>query len=191
MPLTKPSKIIKYTFSTVIILLICVIVVVFVRNQISSKNVLSPLSPQETKATLSIQNFRHTAIKDGQKQWSIEASSANLFSEKNTAELSNISASFFIKENESVLLSADKGILRTDTNNMSISGHIIIKFSDYVITTENLNYLNKSHIIYTDTPVVITGKTLTLNADAMSYHLATDTIKCMGNVKGTYKAALE
>jgi LPS export ABC transporter protein LptC len=187
LPIVSVSKKIKYVFSTIVVVLIFGIIAVFVRNQFRLKQIASPLPPQKTNATLSIQNFRHTATQDGQQKWSIEASSANLYSKENIAELTDISASFFLDKDKTISLTADKGVLRVDTNNMTVSGHIVVKFSDHVMTTENLNYVHKSHIINSTTPVTITGDTMTLKANTMSYRLDTDIIKCSGNVKGTFK----
>jgi LPS export ABC transporter protein LptC len=167
--------------------LICILVAVFVRNRILLKHITAPLPPQKINATLSIQNFRHTATQDGQRKWSVEATSANLYSKENTAELSNISATFFLSNDKIINLTADKGVLNVDTNNLSVSGHIVIKFDDYVLTTEHLNYFHKSHMINSSTPVEITGNTMILKAKALSYDLDTDIIKCSGGVSSVFK----
>jgi LPS export ABC transporter protein LptC len=187
LPLKSISKKIKYFISAVIISLIGIVVAVFVSNRIYIDSIQKPLPPQQTTATLSIQNFRHTATQDGHKEWSVEADSANLFSNQNIAELSKISASFFLKNDETILLTADNGLLHIDTNNMAVSGHIIIKFLEYVMTTENLNYIHSSHIISITTPVMVTGNSIMLKANTMTYNLITDIIECSGNVEGTFK----
>jgi LPS export ABC transporter protein LptC len=187
LPIVSGSKKIKYVFSAVVVILFCIIILIFVRNRMRLKHIGTPLPPQKTNATLSIQNFRHTATQDGQRKWSIEASSANLYSKENIAKLSNISATFFISADKTIQLTADKGLLHVDTNNLTISGHIVVKFSDYVLTTENLNYVHKSHIINSNVPVEITGDTMMLKANAMSYDLDTDIIRGSGNVSGAFK----
>jgi LPS export ABC transporter protein LptC len=191
LPIVSASKKIKYFFSIIAIVLICVIVAVFIRNRIRLKQLAPPPPPEKTTATLSIQNFRHTATQDGQRKWSIEASSANLYSKENIAELSDISATFFLDKEKTILLTADKGVLRVDTNNLDVSGNIVVKFSDHVLETEHLNYVHKSHIIKSTTPVTITGNTMTLKANTMSYDIDTDIIKCSGDVTGTFQQETE
>lgn len=191
LPIVSASKKIKYVFSTIVVILICGIIAVFLRNKFRLKQIASPLPPQKINATLSIQSFRHTATQDGQRKWSVEASSANLYSKENIAALTDISASFFLDKDKTIYLTAEKGVLQVDTNNMTLSGHIVVKFSDHVMTTENLNYVNKSHIINATTPVTITGDTMSLKADTMCYRLDTDIIRCSGNVKGTFKQTTE
>jgi LPS export ABC transporter protein LptC len=187
LPIISSSKKIKYVFFIVIAALICVIIAAFARNRNLLKHIEAPLPPQKNNATLSIQNFRHTATQDGQRKWSIEASSANLYAKDDIAKLSDISATFFLNKDKTIQLTADNGVLHVDTNNLSISGHIVIKFSDYVLTTEHLNYVHKSHIINSATPVEITGNTMMLKANALSYDLDTDIIKCSGGVTGAFK----
>jgi LPS export ABC transporter protein LptC len=191
LPMLSRSQKVTYLFSAVIFLFACAIIAVFIRNRMLLKHIAPPLPPQKTKATLSIQNFRHTATQNGQRKWSLEASSASLYSNEKRAELSDISAVFFINENKTISLTADAGVLQVDTNNISISGNIVVKFSDYVMTTEHLNYAHKSHIINATTPVNIAGNTMTLKANAMSYNLNTETVKCSGGVEGTFKQMTE
>jgi LPS export ABC transporter protein LptC len=191
LPIVSLSKKIKYIFITIVVAVACVIIGVFVRSRIHLNHIIPPSAPQQTSATLSIQNFRHTATQDGREKWSIEASSASLYSKENFAELTDISAIFFLNDEKTILLSADKGILHIDTNNMNVSGNIIIKFSNHMLETENLNYIHNSHIINATTPVTITGETMTLKANTMNYLLDKDVIKCSGDVTGTIMEAVE
>jgi LPS export ABC transporter protein LptC len=191
LPIFSASKKIKYFFSTVVVALSLIIIAVFIHNRLRLNHIAPPMAPPKTTATLSIQNFRHTATQDGKRKWSIEAASASLYSKKNIAELSDLSVIFFLNNEKTVVLRADMGLLRVDTNNISVSGQIVVKFSDHVMETENLNYVHKSHIINATSPVTITGKTMGLKADTMSYNLNTDIIKCSGNVTGTFQQAAE
>lgn len=191
LPIFSASKKIKYFFSTIVVVLSSVIIAVFIHHRLRFNHIAPPIAPQKTTATLSIENFRHTATQDGKKKWSIEAASASMYSKENIAELTNISAIFFLNNEKTIVLTADKGLLRVDTNNISVSGQIVVKFSDHVMETENLNYVHKSHIIYITTPVTITGETMRLKADTMSYNLNTDIIKCTGNVTGIFQQAAE
>ena len=191
MPFNYSAKKIGYLITSVIIVLICVILWVFIRNRISLGNIHGPQRPEDTKATISIQNFRHTSTKDGRKEWSIEANSASLFAGQNIARLSDISASFILKNNESISLTADSGIFHTDTDNLKLTGNITVKFSDYIMTTENLNYFHKAHMININTPVMIQGKSMALKANTLTYNLKTDIIRCSGNVDGTFTQIME
>ena len=170
----------------VIILLISLILAVFIRHKMILKNTKTPLPPDSTEATLSIKKFHHTATKNGDKQWFLEADSASFFAEKNMARLTDISVTFYLKDDQNIFLSAKKGQLNTKTNNMTISGNIFVTMPQYTLKTENLNYHHHSHIININSPVKVTGSSIALTADTMLYNMESGTLKCRGNVKGTF-----
>ncbi len=191
LPFFASSQKIKFVFSTIVILIVLIVISIFVHNRIKLKHIAPPLAPQKTNATLSIQNFRHTSSQDGQVKWSIEASAAHLYAKENIAELSDISATFFLNPDKTILLTADQGVLRVDTNNMTLTGDIVVRFSDYVATTESLNYVHKSRMIKSTSPVKIAGDTMTLKAETMTYDLDTGIMKCSGGVTGTFQQITE
>jgi len=180
-----PRKVNVFLYS-VIILLISLIFAVFIRHKMILKNVKPPLPPDNTEATLSIKKFNHTATKNGDKQWFLEADSAQFFTEKNMARLTDISVTFYLKDDQNIFLRANKGQLNTKTNDMTISGNINANMPQYTLKTENLNYHHHSHIIHINTPVEITGSSIKLTADSMSYEIKTSILKCNGNVEGTF-----
>lgn len=183
--LHTPRKI-NLLLYAVIILLICLILVIFIRHKMLLKNTVPPLPPDNTEATISIKKFHHTATKNGDKQWFLEADSAHFFAEKNMARLKDISVTFYLKDDQNIFLSANEGQLNTKTNDMTISGNVVVTMTQYTLKTENLNYHHHSHIIKINTPVEITGSSITLSADTMSYKMETSILKCIGNVKGTF-----
>jgi len=180
-----PRKINLFLYAA-IIFLISLILAVFIRHKILLKNTKAPLPPDTTDATLSINKFNHIATKNGEKQWFLEADSASFFAEKNMARLSDISVTFYFKDDENILLRADEGVLNTKTNDMTISGNIVATMPEYTLKTENLNYHHHSHIIYINSPVEISGSSVTLKGDTMSYEMQTGILICNGNVKGIF-----
>ncbi len=185
------SKKFKYLFAGIAVLIIAAMAVLFIQHHMRISHLVPPMAPEATTATLAIQNFRHSATQDGQYKWSIEARTANLYSKENIAELTNLSATFFLNADQAISLKADKGILHTNTNNMELTGNIVVRFFDDVLTTQSLNYRHKSHIINSHTPVTITGRTFSLSANSMSYNLSTDILKCADGVAGTFQHLLE
>jgi LPS export ABC transporter protein LptC len=180
-----PRKVNIFLFA-VIILLISLILIAFIRHKIILKNTKAPLPPENTEATLSIKKFHHTATKKGDKQWFLEADSAQFFSEENMARLTDISVTFYLKDDQNIFLRANKGQLNTKTNDMTISGNVVVTMPQYILKTENLNYHHQSHIVNINSPVKITGSSMALTADTMSYEMKSGTLKCIGNVEGTF-----
>lgn len=169
-----------------ILFLVCLILIAFVRHRMHLKSAQTPLPPDNTDASLSIKKFSHIATKNGEKQWSLEASSASLFAEKNMARLTDISVIFYLKDNKELVLRADNGQLNSKTNDMTISGNIIATMPEYTLITENLYYNHRRRIININTPVTVSGSLIRIKADTMTYNMQTNKIKCIGHVEGTF-----
>ncbi len=182
----KNTHKINIVIGTIIVFLIAGIIAVFVRHRTFLKNTAPPPPPENSEANLSIKNFRHVATENGINKWTLEASSASLYSAENMARLNDISVVFFMKDNQNLTVKANKGLLNSKTNDMTVSGNIIAETSQYTLTTESLNYMHGSHMIKIDKPVEINGPLMTLNADTMAYNINTGTITCEGNIKGSF-----
>ena len=169
-----------------IILLISGILFIFVNHRSIQKKNNPPPPPEKTEASLTIKNFHHIATENGIKRWTLEAASASLYSQENIIKLNDISAVFFINDSQHVTLKANKGVLNSKTNNMDLSGNIVADMPPYTLTTESLSYGHQLRIIHANAPVIITGASMMLKADTMTYGINTDNIKCDGNVEGSF-----
>lgn len=176
---------------SLILLLIISIVVVFIRHRGVQKNSVSPLPPETSEATLTIKNFHHEATENGEKKWTLEASSASLFAQQNMAQLTDISIIFSMKKGDALSIHAEKGVLNTKTNDMTVTGNIIAEIPPYSLTTESLNYQHGSRMIYVNEPVEIIGQSMTLKAGALTYNIATGVLTCEIHVEGSFIEAFE
>ncbi len=174
-----------------IILLIGGILFIFVRHRIILKKTDPPPPPVKTEANLTINNFHHVATENGEKKWMLKAASANLYSQINIVKLNNISVIFFMHDNQNVTLTANKGELNTETNDMVLNGSIVAVMSPYTLSTERLNYEHQLRIIHANIPVEITGPSMLLKADTMTYGIDTGVIKCDGHVEGSFIENIE
>ena len=82
-------------------------------------------------------------------------------------------------------MTAKKGVLNTSTNDLTVSGNVVINNNNYTIKTEKLHYKNKSRIVTIDEFVKISGKTMAFNADALTFDMNTKKVVMEGNVEGT------
>jgi len=169
-----------------IILLIGSILFIFFRHQSILEKNEPPPPPENTEANLTIKKFHHIATENGIKKWILEAASASLYSQKNTVKLNDISVIFFIHDNQNVTLKANKGELNSKTNDMTLSGSIVAVMPPYTLKTESLNYEHRLRIIHTNEPVKMTGTSMLLKADTMSYGINTEIIQCNGHVEGSF-----
>lgn len=175
---------INFLITGFILFLIIGIVFIVIRHRLIHNKNAPPPPPEKTEANLTIKKFHHVATEDGIKKWSLEAASASLYSQENTVRLKDISVIFFRQGNSNVTLTADEGELNSQINDMSLNGNIVAVMPPYKITTENLNYGHQLRIIHMNKPVKITGPSMLLQADKMTYGIETELIKCDGNVKG-------
>ena len=136
-------------------------------------------------ANLSLGKIRQTATRDGRKEWSLEADSANYREADNKVDLKNLSVIYFLEDNREVYLKADQGILITDTNDIEFSGNVMIRNDAYQMKTEHLNYEHGRRIIICDQSIRIWGQDGELTAASAKYDLNADKISLKGNVVAT------
>jgi LPS export ABC transporter protein LptC len=142
-------------------------------------------------ANLSLGKIRQTATRDGKKEWSLEADSANYMEADNKVDLKNLSVVYFLEDNREIYLEADQGILQTDTNDIEFSGNVVIRNEEYQMKTEHLNYGHGQRIIICDQSIRISGKGAELTAESAKYDLNADKIVLEGNVVATIPRGFE
>jgi LPS export ABC transporter protein LptC len=181
----KKTKKLSIVLLTVILLAVGMIVSVFIGyRQVSNAPELL-LSSIKEGANLSLGKIRQTATRDGKKEWSLEADSANYMEAENKVDLKNLSVVYFLKDNREVYLKADRGILQTDTNDIEFSGNVVVKNEAYQMKTEHLNYEHGRRIIICDQPIRIWGQGAELTAESAQYDLNADKIVLKRNVVAT------
>jgi len=172
----------------IVLVAVGTLVAIFVGyRQVSSTPELM-LSSIKKGADLSIGKIRQTATRNGKKQWSLEANSADYMEKEKKVILKNLAVTFFLKNQDKVYLVADHGVLHTDTNDIEFSGNVVVNNEGYRLTTEKLIYKNKKRIIICRSPLRVTGKDAELAADSASYDLKAGEIVMNGNIQATIRA---
>ncbi len=136
-------------------------------------------------ANLSLGKIRQTATRNGIKEWSLEADSANYMEAENKVDLKKLSVIYFLEDNREIFLEADQGTLQTDTNDIEFSGNVVISNDEYQMKTEHLNYDHGRRIIICDQSIRISGQGGELTAQSAKYDLKADQIVLKGNVVAT------
>ncbi len=181
----KKTKKLSLILLAVILLAVSTIVIVFIGYRRVSNAPELLLSSIQEGANLSLGKIRQTATRDGKKEWSLEADSANYMETENKVDLKNLSITYFLKDNREVYLEADRGILQTVTNDIEFSGNVVIRNEEYRMKTEHMNYEHEKRFIFCDEPVRIWGEGAELTAESATYDLNTDKIVLEGNVVAT------
>ena len=179
--LKKTSKA-KLILPAIILIVIGTVVAVFIGYRRVSSTPELLLSTIKTGADLSIGKIRQTATRNGKKQWSLEADSADYMENEKKVILQDLSVTFFLKNQDKVYLVADRGVLQTDTNDIEFSGNVVVRNKSYRLQTDNLIYKNEKRIITCKEPLRITGNDTELAADSASYDLNAGKIVMNGNV---------
>src|SRR5210317_607281 len=180
----KPKKIKILLLATILITLGGVIGI-YIGFRQDSKLTESVPESVEPDATLSIGKIQQTATRKGKKEWSLEAGSANYIGKTSQMVLKDLKVSFFIDETSEVTLAADKGILNTDSNDIEVSGNVVVIKKEYKLLTERMNYANDKRVLYSTAPVTISGPAVHLTADTISFDLNTQKVTLEGSVETT------
>ena len=186
MPFVKNHnhKKLKLILLLIIFVAVGVTLTVFVSHRRILEKEENIVSSVQNKANISIGKAHQTATKNGIKEWSLDATSVNYIVKKNQAIFQDLSVTFYLKNKTEVYLTANKGILKTDSNDMELFGNIVVKNLKYRLKTENLLYRHNKRIILSKFPVKVTGATFNIAANSMSLNLNTNKTMFEGNVEG-------
>ncbi|MDJ0783836.1 MAG: LPS export ABC transporter periplasmic protein LptC [Desulfosarcinaceae bacterium] len=142
-----------------------------------------PVAPP-TDATMALTNVRQTAVKNGIKEWHLEALAATLLEAKHQMILEQPTVEFFMENGEQLTLTAQKGILDTKTNDIQVSGQVVVRHQAYTLTGEAFAYSHAEERLVSQAPVTIIGDRLRLTAARMTVDLNTQQTELAGDVKG-------
>ncbi len=187
MPLIKnnnPKKL-KLFLLSVILITLGVILSIFVGQRRAYDKETHIVSEVQSKANISIGKVHQTATRNGITEWNLDAASVEYIDKSNQAIFQDLSVTFYLKDKTKVYLTANQGILETDSNDIEVLGNVVVKNEYYRLKTENLHYKHNSRIIFSKVPVKITGNSLDFVADSMSLNLITNKTLLQGRVKGT------
>jgi len=135
-------------------------------------------------STITIEKIHQTSTKNGVVEWNLDAGSATYSADRKEAFFKDLSVTFFTKDNQKIFLTADSGILKTESNDIEISGNIIIKNEEYLLKTEKIHYEHDKRIIFSMVPVKISGDSLNLAAGSMTIDLNLNKAELSGKVEG-------
>ncbi len=183
----KKSKKLKLFLLSIIVITLCLITASFIGYRRILNKIENPILSFQNQASLSINRVHQTSIRNGIKEWSLDASSAQYMNSEKQAIFKDLSVTFFLKDESEVYLTADHGILKIDSNDIETSGNVVVTNGNYKLKTENLYYENKNRKIYTKVPVQITGNSFYFIADSMIFDLKTKQTLLEGKVEGTFR----
>jgi lipopolysaccharide export system protein LptC len=180
----KPKKLKIFLLATIFLTLAGVIWIYIGFQQDSTVSEPMPESV-EPDTTLSIGKIHHTANRKGKKEWSLEAASANYTGQTRQMVLKDLKVTFFLDDASEMTLTAARGNLNTDSNDIEVSGNVVVINRGYRLLTEGLNYAHDRRVLYSTAPVTISGPKAALAADKISLDLNTKIVTLEGSVETT------
>jgi len=169
---------------TIVILALAATITVFIGYRRITRNPEVLLDLVKEKADMQLNKVRQTAMKNGIREWRLEADSATLLEKEKTMLLASPNVEFFMNDGDHVHLTAEQGTIYTDSSRMTVSGRVSANTSLYRFQTEALDYDPAARELRTETPVALSGKSFTLHADTMTMNLETSITRFEGGVEG-------
>lgn len=177
----------KFVMIAGILVVIGLTVMTFVNYRRLAVPEPAPDSKTPAGASLSLSGFRHTATSNGKTQWQIQAASAHFLDAPGQAVLKNLELTFFLKNGEQLVLTANEGRLETATNHIVITDNIVVNHKNGKITTERIEYRHDRRVLHSNTPVTIDGPFYRLTADSVTVDLESNKILFEGRVNGRFR----
>ena len=182
----KNLKKLKLFFLAFIVIALAAVIAVFINYRSILENPEKLISSFPVDSNLSIGKIHQTSTKNGVKEFSLDATSAHYTASKKIVILRDLSVTFFLKNKQEVYLTANKGILKTDSKDIEITGNVIVENENSRLFTEKIQYKRGRHLLLSKVPVKIVGNSYQLTADRMSLDLNTNKTVFEGRIEGTF-----
>jgi len=182
----QKSRKLKFFLISIIIISLGIIIEVFLAYRGVLDKSAGLKSAMQSAAKMSLGKVHHIATRDGVIEWSLDAGSARLLDQKKQLILDDLSIVFYMKDGKEAYLTAKKGFLHTDSNDIEVTGNVVVRNNNYVLKTEKLNYEHTRRILFSNVYVGISSDSAKLKADSIYFDLNTKKIMLEGNVKGIF-----
>ncbi len=180
-----PNKI-RIIIIFTILMTIGAISIVFIRYRRALSDPEEFIASVPLKADLSISEIHQVATRDGRKEWRLDAASAHYLNAEKQVILKDLSMTFFLENQREVILTANRGVLMTESKDVTVNGNVVLNSDDSHLTTEKLHYQHEHRRITSRSPVEIRSNTYQLTAESMTLDLNKNRAEFSGNVRGTF-----
>ncbi len=182
----KNPKKLKLFLLAFIVIALTAVITVFINYRRIQENPEKLISSLPVEANLSIGKIHQTSTKNGVKEFTLDAASAYYTASKKKVVLNDLSVTFFLRNKQEVFLTANKGILKTDSKDIEITGNVIVINESSRLFTEKIQYKHGLRLLLSKVPVKIIGNSYQLTADRMSLDLNTNNTVFEGRVEGAF-----
>ncbi len=137
---------------------------------------------------LQVKNVHYTDVSDKGSKWEVNADTARYIRNENRAFLDKVSIKLILVNGKEYVLHADKGELKTDTNDMTVSGHVVIVSNNGDrFTTDYLHYSDSLRLFETDAPVEMENERAKIRGVGLKLSLNDESASLLSGVRAVIK----
>lgn len=140
----------------------------------------------DSDVALKLGGMKQVSKSNGITEWELEADTATLAKERNQAILTQVKVVFHTRDNDRIFLTADQGVLDTETHDLAFTGNVVIEHQANTLQTDKLQYKKKPHIIISESRVRLENPNAAMEADTMEIRINDNVMVLQGDVKGTF-----
>lgn len=145
---------------------------------------LSAISGGNEEPTILFEGFRMVSTQGKTTEWAFEARAAQIHEKINSAKAQDIKIVYWRDKEVISTLTAKRGLIKTDTQNMTAEEDVFMTSHDGVtIRTERLDWDQENELISTDLPVRVEREGSILTGIGMEADSELKNIKILKNVK--------
>lgn len=181
----KPRKL-KIVLLTVIGLVLITVATIYMgyRRVVSAPELF--IDSLKSGADMSIGKIHQTSTRDGKLEWSLDAGSAHYVENEKAVFFKDISVVFYQEDGKKIYLTADEGLLNTSSNDIVVTGNVVIQNQDYKMVTEKLKYRHTERLIVAKNRINISSSAGKIAANALRFDLNTNNVELTGDVKSLF-----
>jgi len=172
--------------AVIILMVVAGISAVFINYRKMMTRGEAQLAQLSEDVSISIGTVHHTATRDGVTEWQVDAKTAEYIPERQEVLFKELNAVFFVENDRKVTLVADQGILKKDTNDIEVTGNVLVIDDMFQLKTSQLVYEHQSRVMTSSAHVEVKSDSWDLEADSMRLDLNTRKTRFEGKVKGIF-----
>ncbi len=186
----RKTRTLKIVFALFIVTSVAVLAVVYFNYRRILDQPEKFIAAIQPGIDMAIDEVHQTATRDGKKEWQLDAAAARYLEAEKKIRLDSLTMTFFLDGQPPIHLTADNGVLETETRDVVVTGHVVLKNEDSRLLADALDYRHDKQFLSSRTPVEIIGDGYRLDADSMALELDKKRAVFKGNVKGTFSEDL-
>jgi lipopolysaccharide export system protein LptA len=136
--------------------------------------------------SIEAEKLKYTESEGGKTLYEIESGQAKFFKDESRTEFTDIRVTFFYQDQYEIVVTGKRGVLNTDSKDITISDDVkITAAGDYTMTANTLTYNADSHEISTDDLITVTGPKADFSGRGLAFNLDTEELSIKSDVSTT------